>query len=233
MPTAIVTGISQGLGHAVTDLLTKVGWHVVGDARNAQRLAAAVTGFHHPDRVTAVAGDVSDDGHRRTLVNEARRHGDLSLLVHNASELGPSPLPALCDYPLDVLEDVYRTNVIAAVALTQLAAPTLDAANAPTVVMISSDAAVEAYPTWGGYGSSKAALDHVAAVLAVERLQWRVYAFDPGDMRTDMHQRAFPGEDISDRQEPESVAPLFLRLLEQRPVSGRYRAGDVAGLEAA
>jgi NAD(P)-dependent dehydrogenase (short-subunit alcohol dehydrogenase family) len=151
----------------------------------------------------------------------------LDLLVHNASELGPSPLPRLATYPLDALRRVYEVDVLAPVALTQLALPALQRAPAPTVVVLSSDAAVEAYPGWGGYGPAKAALDHIAAVLAAEHPDLRVYAFDPGDMRTAMHQAAFPGEDISDRADPTTVAPALLRLLDDRPDSGRYRAADL------
>ena len=149
--------------------------------------------------------------------------------MHNAGELGPSPLPALERYPLDALRAVLETTVLAPLALTQAAMPMLRSAPAPTVVTLSSDAAVEAYPGWGGYGAAKAALDHLAAVLAVEHQDtMRVYAFDPGDMRTAMHQRAFPGEDISDRPEPETVVPALLRLLDERPPSGRFRAADLA-----
>jgi NAD(P)-dependent dehydrogenase (short-subunit alcohol dehydrogenase family) len=175
--------------------------------------------------VRAVPGDVVDPGHRADMV--AAVGGRLDLLVHNASALGPSPLPRLADYPLDALRRVYEVDVIAPLALTQVALPALQAAAAPIVVVLSSDAAVEAYPGWGGYGSAKAALDHLAAVLAVEHPELRVYAFDPGDMRTAMHQAAFPGEDISDRAEPAAVVPALLRLLDERPGSGRYRAADL------
>ena len=175
--------------------------------------------------VQAVPGDVVDPRHRAAMVAAA---GDrLDLLVHNASALGPSPLPRLTDYPLDALRQVFEVDVIAPLALTQLAIPALRAAPAPTVVVLSSDAAIEAYPGWGGYGSAKAALDHLAAVLAVEHPDLRVYAFDPGDMRTAMHQAAFPGEDISDRADPAAVVPALLRLLAERPDSGRYRAADL------
>jgi NAD(P)-dependent dehydrogenase (short-subunit alcohol dehydrogenase family) len=153
--------------------------------------------------------------------------GRVDLLVHNASALGPSPLPRLADYPLEALRQVYEVDVVAPLALTQLALPALQAAQAATVVMLSSDAAVEAYPGWGGYGSAKAALDHLAAVLAAEHPDIRVYAFDPGDMRTALHQAAFPDEDISDRPEPATVVPALLRLLHERPGSGRYRAADL------
>jgi NAD(P)-dependent dehydrogenase (short-subunit alcohol dehydrogenase family) len=233
MPSAIVTGISQGLGLAITDLFTRAGWHVVGDARTAEQLHTAVAALPHAERVTAIPGDVTDAGHRAALVNAAREYGALRLLVHNASALGPSPLPGLDVFPAAALEAVFKTNVVAPILLTQAALPLLRDSEDPTVVMVSSDAAVEAYPAWGGYGASKAALDQVAAVLAAEQPDLRVYAFDPGDMRTDMHQRAFPGEDISDRADPATVAPGLLRLLQRRPVSGRYRAAEVDTAEAA
>jgi NAD(P)-dependent dehydrogenase (short-subunit alcohol dehydrogenase family) len=166
--------------------------------------------------VKVVPGDVTDPRHRRELVGHI---GSLDLLVNNASALGPSPQPKLAAYPLDVFTEVYEANVVAPLALIQLALPKL--ANG-IVVNVSSDAAVEAYEGWGGYGSSKAALDRLSAVLAVEHPDLRVYAFDPGDMRTDMHQAAFPGADISDRPEPETVVPALLRLIDERPPSGRY-----------
>ncbi len=226
--TALVTGAGAGLGLALTAGLSTRGWTVVVDARDGARLRAAVAALPRPELVVAVPGDVTDPAHRAGLVEAARRAGGLDLLVHNASELGPSPLPTLADHPLDGLRAVFETNLFAPFALTQLAVALLRAAAAPTVVAISSDAAVEAYPGWGGYGSSKAALDHWAAVLAVEEPKLRSYALDPGDMRTAMHQRAFPGEDISDRPDPTTVVPALLRLLDTRPPNGRYRAADWA-----
>ncbi|MEP7019313.1 MAG: SDR family NAD(P)-dependent oxidoreductase [Pseudonocardiales bacterium] len=223
-PTALVTGASQGFGRAVARQLAARGWRLVLDARSAadlERVAAEL-----PDAVT-VAGDVTDSLHRAALARAVATLGGIDLLVNNASDLGPSPLPYLRDYPLDAARMVYETNVIAPLAIVQLLLPSLAAAGG-AIVNISSDAAVEAYEGWGGYGSSKAALDHVGAVLAAEEPGLRVYAFDPGDMRTDMHQRAFPGEDISDRAEPETVVPALLRLIDERPASGRYRAADLA-----
>ncbi len=164
--------------------------------------------------------------HRRALIEAATSLGSLRLLVNNASTLGASPLPRLADHPLDTLTDVYATNVVAPLALVQLALPALTEAGG-TVVDITSDAAVEGYEGWGGYGSSKAALDQLGKVLAAEHPDLRVYSFDPGDMRTQMHQDAFPGEDISDRPEPEGVAPVLHRLVEDSPPSGRYRAADL------
>jgi NAD(P)-dependent dehydrogenase (short-subunit alcohol dehydrogenase family) len=222
MHQALITGASQGFGRALLGALVARGWACAVDARDATALNAATAGLAN---VRAVPGDVTDPGHRAAVVAAA---GDrLDLLVHNASELGPSPLPTLAAYPLDALRRVYEVDVLAPVALTQLALPALQRAPAPTVVVLSSDAAVEAYPGWGGYGPAKAALDHIAAVLAAEHPDLRVYAFDPGDMRTAMHQAAFPGEDISDRADPTTVAPALLRLLDDRPDSGRYRAADL------
>jgi len=220
--TAIVTGAGQGFGLALAAALAARGTTVIACARDAGRLHAATAGL---PGVVALPGDVTDAGFRAELVRATR--GRLDLLVHNAGELGPSPLPTLEHYPLDALRAVLETTVLAPLALTQLALPLLRSAAAPTVVTLSSDAAVEAYPGWGGYGAAKAALDHLAAVLAVEEPGIRVYAFDPGDMRTAMHQRAFPGEDISDRPEPDTVVPAFLRLLDDRPGSGRHRASDL------
>jgi NAD(P)-dependent dehydrogenase (short-subunit alcohol dehydrogenase family) len=224
-PTAVITGASKGLGRALAGALTDRGWHLVLDARQPGTL---------PDELpTAVVlpGDVTDPAHRAALAGAVDRVGRLDLLVNNASDLGPSPLPALAGYPLDALRRVYETDVIAPLALTQALLPRLRA-NRGVVVNISSDAAVEAYPYWGGYGSAKAALAHLSAVLALEEPELLVYAVDPGDMRTDMHQAAFPGEDISDRPEPATVVPSLLRLLDVRPASGPYRAADLAGVES-
>jgi NAD(P)-dependent dehydrogenase (short-subunit alcohol dehydrogenase family) len=224
MPIALITGASRGLGRAAAHALARRGWSLIVDARRADDLAGAMRGLAD---VVAVPGDVTDPGHRAGLAAAVGRAGGLDVLVNNASRLGPSPQPLLRDYPLDELGRVYDTNVIAPLALIQLLTAPLAAA-AATIVNVSSDAAVEAYPGWGGYGSSKAALDQLTAVLAAEEPSLRCYAFDPGDMRTDMHQQAFPGEDISDRPEPETVIPALLRLVDERPPSGRYRASDLA-----
>ncbi len=223
MPVALITGASRGLGRATARALASRGWSLVADARGEDDLAGALRGF--PD-VDAIAGDVTNPGHRADLTAAVQRLGRLDVLVNNASSLGPSPLPPLRRYELGELRGVYETNVLAPLALIQLLTGPLEAAGG-AIINVSSDAAVEAYPGWGGYGSSKAALDQIPAVLAAEESGLRCYAFDPGDMRTDMHQRAFPGEDISDRPEPESVVPALLRLINERPPSGRYRAGDL------
>ncbi len=218
MPTAIVTGASRGLGLALAHALAERGWTLVVDAREAGPLHAAQI----PDAI-AIPGDVTDPAHREALV--AAAGGRVDLLVNNASTLGPSPQPALADYPLDALEHVYRTNVLAPLALIQLALPRLGAG--ARIVNVSSDAAVEAYEGWGGYGSSKAALEQLTAILAVERHDLRVYAVDPGDMNTRMHQEAFPGEDISDRPDPETSVPGLLALIEGELPSGRYQAREL------
>jgi NAD(P)-dependent dehydrogenase (short-subunit alcohol dehydrogenase family) len=223
MPIALITGASRGLGRAAAHALISCGWSVIADARGPDDLAAATRGL--PD-VIAVPGDVTDPAHRARLACAAARTGRLDLLMNNASRLGPSPQPPLRSYPLDELSRVYQTNVFAPLALIQLLAAPLAAA-AGTIINVSSDAAVEAYQEWGGYGSAKAALDQLTAILAAEEPALRCYAFDPGDMRTDLHQQAFPGQDISDRPEPDSVVPALLRLITQRPPSGRYRASDL------
>ena len=224
MPIALITGASRGLGRAAAHALAQRGWSLIVDARRADDLAGAMRGLAD---VVTVPGDVTDPGHRAGLAAAVAQAGGLDLLVNNASRLGPSPQPLLRDYPLDELGRVYDTNVLAPLALIQLLTAPLAAA-AGTIVNVSSDAAVEAYPGWGGYGSAKAALDQLTAVLAAEEPSLRCYALDPGDMRTDMHQQAFPGEDISDRPEPETVVPALMRLIDERPPSGRYRASDLA-----
>ena len=227
MPTALVTGGSAGLGRALAASLARDGWQVFIDGRDADRLTAAVrgTGAH------AIAGDVCDPPHREQLVRAVAGTGRLDLLVNNASTLGPTPLPPVAALSPEALDDLWLTNVAAPLALVQSLLPLLrDSAGA--LVSISSDAAVEHYEGWGGYGATKAALDHLTLTLAAENPGLAVYALDPGDMRTAMHQAAFPGEDISDRPLPEVVVPRLRTLLEQRPASGRYRAADFADPEA-
>ena len=220
MPVAIITGGSRGLGRALAVELVARGWSVVADARTAADLAA-VPG------VVGVPGDVTDPVHRRALVDAAGALGGLDLLVNNASVLGPSPQPRLAAYPLDAVRAVYEVNVVAPLAMIQEALPLLRRRGGG-IVNVTSDASVEAYDGWGGYGSSKAALDHLSAVLAVEEPGVRVWAVDPGDMRTRMHQEAFPGEDISDRPEPETVVPGLLALIGSDRPSGRVRVAEVA-----
>jgi NAD(P)-dependent dehydrogenase (short-subunit alcohol dehydrogenase family) len=228
MPTAIVTGASRGLGLALAGALADRGVRLVIDARDDGALERAAAGLRDRTEVVALAGDVADPGHRRALVDAAGPAIDL--LVNNASDLGPSPLPPLYAVPLDRLEQVYRVNALAPLALVQLALPRL--VEGARVVNVTSDAAVEAYEGWGGYGSSKAALEQLSAVLAVEHPALRVYAVDPGDMRTRMHQDAYPGEDISDRPAPATSVPGLLALIDGDLPSGRYAARALAGSPA-
>jgi NAD(P)-dependent dehydrogenase (short-subunit alcohol dehydrogenase family) len=220
MPTAIVTGASRGLGLALARALAERRWRLVIDAREAGTLNEVATELALTTDVAALGGDVSDPEHRASLIAAAGE--SIDLLVNNASVLGPSPQPALADYPLDALEHVYRVNVLAPLGLVQLALPKLSAG--ARILNLTSDAAVEPYEGWGGYGSAKAALDQLSAILAVEHHDLRVYAVDPGDMNTRMHQEAFPGEDISDRPPPETSVPGLLALIEGELPSGRYQA---------
>ncbi|HEU4841458.1 MAG TPA: SDR family oxidoreductase [Ilumatobacteraceae bacterium] len=217
--TAIVTGGSRGLGLALVQALSATGWSVVTDGRDGAALQAAVDGL---PGVTAIPGDVTDPAHRDALVAAAA--GGVHLIVNNAGGLGPSPLPALAEYPLGALVELFAVNVAAPLGLVQAALAHLR--DGAVVVDITSDASVEAYPGWGGYGATKAALDHVGRVLAVERPDLRVLSIDPGDMRTQMHQDAFPGEDISDRPPPGDSVPGILALIEGDAPSGRYRAAE-------
>ena len=223
MKVALVTGASRGFGAALADALHKQGWTLIVDARDGDALTKAAARWAD---TTAIPGDVSEPNHREELARAVHRLGRLDLLVNNASLLGPSPQPTLDRYPIGVLASVYDVNVFAPLALTQLALPYLRQAGG-ILVNVTSDAGVEPYEGWGGYGSSKAALDQLTAILGVENPSIAAYAFDPGDMRTQMHQEAFPGEDISDRPEPETIVPALIRLLESRPQSGRYRAADL------
>lgn len=224
-PTALVTGGSAGLGRALTAELVAAGWHVIIDGRDSARLAQAAAELG--PAVRPVAGDVTDPRHRELLVAAVTDAARLDLLVHNASTLGPSPLPSLSGLDLTAFDELWRTNVAAPLALTQSLLVALTRSEG-VLLSISSDAAVEHYPGWGGYAATKAALDHLTLTFAVESPALTGYAVDPGDMRTAMHQAAFPGEDISDRPLPETVAPRILALLRQRPPSGRYRASDLA-----
>ncbi|MEV6958282.1 SDR family oxidoreductase [Streptomyces sp. NPDC051207] len=224
MPVAIITGASKGLGLALAGALAARGWDLVLDARGAVPLAEAAGSVSaHGTRVTALPGDVTDAGHRAELVAAAWRLGGVDLLVHNASALGAEPLVTLEELPLEGLRRALEVNAVAALGLVQEALPLLRASRAGTVIAVSSDAAAEAYGTWGGYGASKAALDQLAAVLAVEEPDLRVWAVDPGDMATDLYAAAVPDDD-GPRPDPAEVAPAFLRLLDERPVSGRYAA---------
>jgi NAD(P)-dependent dehydrogenase (short-subunit alcohol dehydrogenase family) len=221
MPVGIVTGASRGLGLALARALDGRGWSLVVDARGGEALSTAMEGLAG---VTAIAGDVADPEHRRALVEAGGEQ--IELLVNNASVLGPSPQPRLVDYPVEELRRVYEVNVTAPLALAQLALPRMP--SGARILNITSDAAVEPYEGWGGYGSAKAALDQLTAILGAEHPELRVYSVDPGDMRTQMHQEAFPGEDISDRPAPEAAVPGLLALIEGSLPSGRYRAHELA-----
>jgi NAD(P)-dependent dehydrogenase (short-subunit alcohol dehydrogenase family) len=226
MRVALITGASRGLGRALARTLADDGWALVLDARGPTALAETAAALASSTPVVALAGDVADPGHREALVRATTDLGGLDLLVNNASALGPSPQPRLAVYPLDELRQVYEVNVVAPLALIQLALPLLGERGGK-ILNVTSDAAVEGYEGWGGYGSAKAALEQLSHVLAAEHPELRIWWVDPGDMRTQMHQEAFPGEDISDRPLPESVVPAFLELLANDRPSGRYRAAEL------
>jgi NAD(P)-dependent dehydrogenase (short-subunit alcohol dehydrogenase family) len=229
---AVVTGASRGLGRALAAELSRRGWRLVVDARHEARLHAAVEALPLPRRVTAVAGDVADAAHRRALADAVGELGRLDVLVNNASVLGPSPRPGLLDLPPDELARILAVDTVAPLALAQRLMPHLEAGGG-RLVNVTSDAAVEAYAGWGGYGAAKAALDQLSAVLAVEHPRVAVYAFDPGDMATALMQEAYPGEDVSGLPAPETAVPALMRLVEGSLPSGRYRAADLRPVAAA
>ncbi|MDQ2725470.1 MAG: SDR family oxidoreductase [Actinomycetota bacterium] len=236
---AVITGASSGLGAAVAEGLARQGWSLVIDGRDPGPLATEEErlGAIHTEAgdashqgavsVTGVAGDVADPEHRRQLTATVRSLGRVDLVVLNASILGPSPQPQLADYPLDVLRAVYEVNTIAPLAILQDLTPWLREAPAPRVIAVTSDAAIEPYAGWGGYGSSKAALEQISAIWGAEQPWCRTWTVDPGDLRTRLHQQAFPGEDISDRPEPETVVPAVLTLIGSDRASGRVRLADI------
>ena len=225
MPTALITGGSAGLGHALVSALATDGWEVVTDGRDVVRLADATRALG--DRVRALPGDITDPTHREALVRTVSDLGRLDLLVNNASTLGPTPMPPVAALDPDGLDAAWLTNVLAPLTLTQDLLPLLRSSGG-VLVNITSDASVEHYEGWGAYAATKAALDHLTLTLAAENPDLAAYAVDPGDMRTAMHQAAFPGEDISDRPLPEQVVPALLALVRERPASGRHRAADFA-----
>jgi NAD(P)-dependent dehydrogenase (short-subunit alcohol dehydrogenase family) len=224
MPTAIITGASRGLGLALARALAERGWSLVLDARGGDVLQGVAGELAGMTEVVAITGDVTDESHRAELVEAARALGGPDLLVNNASLLGPSPQPKLADYPLDVFRTVYEVNVTAPLALIQEALPLLSQSPQGRIINVTSDAGVESYEGWGGYGSSKAALEQLSKVLAAEHPQLKVWWVDPGDMNTTMQQEAYPDEDISDRPPPEESVPGILRLIDEDPPSGRYQA---------
>jgi len=232
MSVAIVTGGSRGLGRALAEGLIRAGWSVIIDGRDPDAVQKAETELRAllPDpsqEVFGISGDITDAQHRADLVMTAQDAGGLDLLVNNAGTLGASPLPMLADYPLEELRVAFEVNVVAPLGMIQDSLPMLENSARPRIIDITSDAGVEAYEGWGGYGAGKAALDHLSAVLATEQPAVTVWAVDPGDLRTDMHQAAFPGEDISDRPEPATVVAAFLDLIESDRPSGRYRATEL------
>lgn len=224
-PTILITGASRGLGLALARALAEKGWHLIINARGANALQAVHKELSQYTQVTAVPGDVSIQTHRQALAVAAQAAGGLDAVINNAGILGPSPQPKLLDYPLDVLEVVYRVNVLAPLGVLQAVKAHLKPG--ARIINVTSDAAVEAYPGWGGYGSSKTALEQLSAVLAAENPDYRFFWVDPGDMRTQMHQEAFPDEDISDRPLPEASVPAFITLLEGDWQDGRYQAGEL------
>lgn len=225
-PTALITGASRGLGLAMARRLATDGWQLIITARNAEVLEDVRRQLNQYSLVTAVAGDVSNGSHRQAVAAIAKKMGGLDAIINNAGILGPSPQPDLLNYPLDVLEQVYQINVLAPLGVLQAVQSSLKPN--PRIINVTSDAGAEAYPGWGGYGSSKAALEHLSAILAAENPGWRVYWVDPGDMRTQMHQEAFPDEDISDRPLPEESVPGLIKLLTGDYSGGRYLAKDLA-----
>ena len=231
MSVVIVTGASRGLGEALATGLARAGWSVVVDGRDPVTLDAAADRIRaaakNGARIAVVVGDITDEDHRHDLTATAFELGGLDLVVNNAGTLGTSPLPTLADYPLDDLRIAFEVNVVAPLALLQDTLPLLLDAPQPRVINVTSDAAVEAYEGWGGYGAGKAALEHLGAVLAAEFPTLTVWSVDPGDLRTAMHQAAFPGEDISDRPEPSSAVPGFLELIGSDRPSGRYRVAEL------
>jgi NAD(P)-dependent dehydrogenase (short-subunit alcohol dehydrogenase family) len=226
MPHALITGASFGLGRAVAFELARRGWDLTIDARHAEPLASTAQALSELASVQAISGDVGDPSHREQLVAAAAAAGQLNLVINNASDLGGSPLPKLRDLEPTAYELLLRTNVVAPQQLIRAALPYLEPQ--AVIINVSSDAGVEHYETWGGYGSSKAALDHQTLTWAAEEPDFTWYSLDPGDMRTAMHQAAFPGEDISDRPEPETVVPIVVALIGSGLQSGRYRAADLA-----
>jgi NAD(P)-dependent dehydrogenase (short-subunit alcohol dehydrogenase family) len=231
MSVAIVTGASKGLGRALAAGLADKGWSLVIDARTATALESAEDHIRSRSQpgslVTSVAGDIASPSHRSELVEAARQMGGLDLLVNNASTLGESPLPPITRYPLETLRGVLEVDLVAPLALVQSCLGLLEQSGRPRLMNITSDASVEHYEGWGGYGLAKAALDHLTATIGVENAWLRSWSVDPGDLRTDMHQLAFPGEDISDRPLPESMVPQLLTLVESDLPSGRYKAAEL------
>ena len=223
--TALITGASRGLGLALARGLAARRWNLIITARDPERLRLARNELARVTHVAALAGDVTDRVHREALAVLAQGHAGLDAVVNNAGALGPSPQPVLLEYPIEVLAHVFRANVLAPLGIVQALHDQLKPG--ARVINVTSDAARVAYPGWGGYGATKAALEQLSAVLAVENPELKVYWVDPGDMRTDMHQAAFPGDDISDRPLPDARVPAFITLLESDLPGGRYSATEL------
>lgn len=223
--TALITGASRGLGLALARTLAQQGWQLILTARNAVKLLAVQEELSKITTVDAISGDLIDEIHLLQLPARAAKMGGLDIVINNASTLGISPQPGLLEYKIEVIHSVFHTNVIAPLSLLQKLQHSLKPG--ARIINVSSDAAVNAYEGWGAYGASKAALDHLSAIFAKENPQWKIYWVDPGDMRTQMHQEAFPGEDISDRPLPESTVPGFLQLIEEEWPSGRYLSQEL------
>ena len=223
--TALITGATKGLGLALARALASKGWNLIITARDTAQLQHVRNELAQITHVAAIAGDVTDPAHRDKLATLARGHSGLDAIINNAGALGPSPQPALLDYPLDSLLHVLDTNVVAPLGVIQALKNELKPA--ARVINVTSDAGVNAYPGWGGYGASKAALEQLSAILAAENPEIKVYWVDPGDMRTDMHQAAYPGQDISDRPLPETRTPAFIAILENDLPGGRYVASEL------
>ncbi len=227
MPTAVITGASRGLGAAVAHALAGRGWHLIVDARDGAALQRMVDDLPNGGSIVTIAGDVADPDHQRAIRVAVDERGELDLLLNNASSLGPSPRPTIAATPVADARQVLEVNTLAPLALTQRLFEPLRATDG-VLINVTSDVALEALPGWGIYSASKAALEQLTAVLAEEEPQLPIYSFDPGDMQTEMHQQAFPNEDISDRPLPEEVVPALLRLLDERPASDRFQASDLA-----
>ena len=224
--TAVITGASRGLGLAIARELARKGWQLIINARGEAALQEAYAELSLVTRVTAVSGSITDKAHRDALAVAAKAAGGVDVVINNAGILGPSPLPALIDYPLDELAQVFQVNVVAQLGVLQVLQLTLK--DGARIINLSSEAAVDAFKGWGGYGASKAAFDLLSAVLAEENPLWRVYWVDPGDMRTQMYQEAFPEEDVSDRPSPGVSVPGILQLIEGDLENGRYQAKKLA-----
>lgn len=228
--TALITGASKGFGRALVETLAKEGWQLLINARNPQTLLETQRYLEQFTEVHAISGDVKDEIHLLQLPEKLEQlNWKLDLIVNNASTLGASPQPVLLEYPIESIHQIFHTNVIAPLSLLQKLKGYLK--DQAKIINLSSDAAANAYENWGGYGASKAALDHLTSIFIKENPQWSVYAFDPGDMRTEMHQAAFPGENIEDRPLPQSIAvPAALKLINENLNSGRYEASQLATL---